>query len=403
MIKGYIKKISLLLMVSVLTLSIIPTSVKAETLKDYENLLKKYQKEQANIDNQMGENNKLTKEAEQEIESIKKSLTKMSQEIEQMHIDIIDYNNEIREKTLQTKELFEYLQMTRSENVMLEYAFGAENITDLIYRIAIVKQITEFNETKINELKDMIEYNKKREIELDNKEKEMNKRQQELSEKITKLTKQNASLNENHVSAQKQIDIYKDQIAAYRAAGCTSNMVIGVDCFNTNSVAGWFRPIQSGYVTSEFGYRWGSLHRAVDVSNNNPYNTKIYPVAKGIVTSVYKDYYGALTVIIEHKTANGKYYSSLYTHLSSYSSNARVGKTVGPNDFIGYMGDTGYAYGPHLHLEIAPCRAMNSADKNCGTWNKYTAFVKKQYDSGKFKGPRDLIYFPKPYVKFNSR
>lgn len=173
----------------VLTLSLMPTNVKAETLRDYENLLKKYEKEQASINDQIGENDKLTKEAEEEIENIKKSLTRMSQEIEQMHIDIIDYNNEIREKTLQTKELFEYLQMTRSANVMLEYAFGAETITDLIYRIAIVRQITEFNETKINELKDMIEYNKKREIELDNKEKEMEKRQQELTEKITKLTK----------------------------------------------------------------------------------------------------------------------------------------------------------------------------------------------------------------------
>lgn len=387
----------------VLTLSLMPTNVKAETLRDYENLLKKYEKEQASINDQIGENDKLTKEAEEEIENIKKSLTRMSQEIEQMHIDIIDYNNEIREKTLQTKELFEYLQMTRSANVMLEYAFGAETITDLIYRIAIVRQITEFNETKINELKDMIEYNKKREIELDNKEKEMEKRQQELTEKITKLTKKNTSLNENSVSTKEQIRIYKEQIAAYKAAGCTSNMVIGVDCLNNSNVAGWYRPIQTGYVTSEFGYRWGSLHRAVDVSNSNPYSTKIYPVAKGIVTSVYKDYYGALTVIIEHKTANGKYYSSLYTHLSSYSSNAKVGKSVTPNDFIGYMGDTGYAYGPHLHMEISPCRAMNPADKNCGTWNKYTAYVKKQYDSGKFKGPRDFIYFPKPYVKFNGR
>lgn len=398
------KKILCLICISlVLTLSVVPTTVKAETLKDYENLLKKYQKEQANIDNQIDENDRLAKEAQQEIENNKKTLTKMSQEIEQMHIDIIDYNNEIREKTLQTKELFEYLQMTRSENVMLEYAFGAETITDLIYRIAVVKQITEFNETKINELKDMIEYNKKREIELDNKEKEMKKRQQELSEKITKLTKQNDNLNKNHVSAKEQVDLYKKQIAAYKAAGCTSNMVIGVDCLNTSNVAGWFRPTQSGYVTSEFGYRWGSFHRAVDISNKKPYSTKIYPVATGIVSNVYEDYYGALTVIIEHKTASGKYYSSLYTHLSRYSSNAEIGKKVGPNDFIGYMGDTGYAFGAHLHMEISPCRALNPADKNCGTWNKYTAYVKQQYDNGKFGGPRDFIYFPKPYVTFNGR
>ena len=110
-----------------------------------------------------------------------------------------------------------------------------------------------------------------------------------------------------------------------------------------------------------------------------------------------------MTLTIEHKTANGKYYSSLYTHLSKYAPGLYVGKQVGVNDYIGYMGDSGYAMGPHLHLEIAPCRIFNPSDSNCGSWNKYTAYVKKIYSNGSFKGPRDLIYFPKLRVNFTGR
>lgn len=377
--------------------------VKAETLRDFEKMLEKYQKEQANINDQIGEANSQTAASKKEIENIKTELSNMANEIQQMQSDIVDYDNQIREKTLQTKELFEYLQMTRSENAMLEYAFGASSITELVYRISAVKQIAEYNEAKIEELKEMIENNKKRGEELKIKEKEMEERQEVLTQRITELTKMKASLNSNSVSTAAQIKIYKDMIQAYKNQGCSGNMVIGVDCATTSSMAGWYRPVTSGYVTSEFGYRWGSLHRAVDISNANPYSTKIYPVANGTITAKFKDYYGALTIIIEHKTVNGKYYSSLYTHMSQYAPNVYVGKRVTTNDYIGYMGATGFANGPHLHLEIAPCRVFNQSDKNCDTWNKYTAYIKKLYDNGSFKGPRELIYFPKQWVKFNSR
>ena len=145
------------------------------------------------------------------------------------------------------------------------------------------------------------------------------------------------------------------------------------------------------------------MHRAVDVSNKNPYNTKIYPVANGTIKAKYYDSYGALTIVIEHKTANGQYYSSLYTHMSKYAPNMYVGKKVTTTDYIGYMGETGFAYGPHLHLEIAPCRLFTQSDKNCGSWSKYTNYVKTIYSKGTFKGPRDLIYFPKQGITFTGR
>ena len=396
-----IKYIFLLILVTYLVLPI--TSAHAETLKDYKDLLAKYLSEQQANQAEINRTENAIAASKSQIESIKKEIQDMNAEVEKMEQEVVDYNNQIKEKGLETKKLFEYLQVAQGENLYLEYAFDAETMTELIYRVSVVKQLTEYNNNLIASLEGMIENNKQRTVELNNKEVQMNEKQAQLTAKITQLTGTKASLNENSVSVKKQIAIYQELIQFYEKAGCKENYVIGRDCAVTTSVAGWYRPIQSGYVTSEFGYRWGSLHRAVDVSNKKPFNTKIYPVANGTIKAKYNDNYGALTVVIEHKTANGQYYSSLYTHMSQYAPNIYVGKTVTVNDYIGYMGETGLAYGPHLHLEIAPCRLYTQTDKNCGSWSKYTKYVSQLYNNGTFKGPRDLIYFPKKGATFNGR
>lgn len=385
-------------------LILIPTiSPNAETLKDYKDLLNKYIAEQKANNNKINQTDSQINSSKQEIENIKAEIQKNTKEIEQMRNDIITYNNEIKTKEIETKEIVSYYQLSQQENLYLEYAFGAETITDLIYRMSVVEQLVEYNKNTIEDLNNKIKANQNREIELNQKEKEMTARQEELTKKISNLTGVKASLNENSISVAKQIEIYQEIVDGYEELGCKDNDVIGKDCAFYTLMSGWSRPIDNGYVTSEFGYRWGSLHRAVDVSNTNPYNTKIYPVAVGTIVAKYYDSYGALTVVIEHKTLTGQYYSSLYTHMSKFAPNIYVGKTVTPNDYIGYMGETGLAYGPHLHLEIAPCRLYNQSDKNCSSWNKYVSYVTSLYNSGKFSGPRDLIYFPKQNVLFSGR
>ena len=129
------------------------------------------------------------------------------------------------------------------------------------------------------------------------------------------------------------------------------------------------------------------------MSNRDPYNTKIYPVANGTVSAKYYDLYGALCVaIIHYDAARNTYYTSLYVHLNSWAPDLYVGKYVTSDTYIGYMGSTGYSTGPHLHMEIAPCRLY--IDGQCGTWDSYVLFVKNQNKYNGFKGPRQLINFP---------
>ena len=64
-----------------------------------------------------------------------------------------------------------------------------------------------------------------------------------------------------------------------------------------------------------------------------------------VSVATYSSSYGNY-VMIYH--ADGS--STLYAHMSSLAVSA--GQTVNQGDVIGYVGDTGWADGPHLHFEV---------------------------------------------------
>lgn len=101
-------------------------------------------------------------------------------------------------------------------------------------------------------------------------------------------------------------------------------------------------PVVSSSVSSGFGYRWGKLHKGVDLTGNK----SILASDNGKVEYVgYKSDYGN-HVIITHM--NG--YKTLYGHLAS--SSVKVGQIVEKGEKIGVMGSTGDSTGVHLHFEI---------------------------------------------------
>ena len=146
----------------------------------------------------------------------------------------------------------------------------------------------------------------------------------------------------------------------------------------------------------------------MDITSSNRRREKIYPIANGTITSKYHDNYGALVIIMEHYDSDSRtWYSSLYAHLSSYAPNISTGQYITSDQYIGYMGNTGYVIprptasnpdaGTHLHLEVAPCRIYK--DNKCGSWNTYVSFMKRSASNG-YKGPKQLINLPSSW---NSR
>ena len=395
------KKLLSLILILVFLLNLFPVSVSAITLKDYKNKLAKYK---ADYEANQAKINKTQSEidnANSKIKSGKKEMISLASEISQLKDDVVKYKEEISKKEQEIKKLVEYMQLSDGENLYLEYAFDAENVTDLIYRMSVVEQMTEYNKKNIKDLNDLIKKAKTRQQQINDREKELEDKQETLGSLVEELGDNKDSLSESGVSISKQIKIYENQVKTYTKLGCKDNDVIGKDCATSSSSGAWRRPTKQGYVTSEFKYRWGKLHRAIDLSNSNPYKTKIYAVANGRITSIYRDTYGARVVLIEHYY-KGKYWTSNYCHMSSYNPKIYEGMKVTSETWIGYMGMSGKATGPHLHLEIFDCRLYNLSDKNCSTWSKYVAYAKKKYNSG-YKGPRALISFPAAGKHWYSR
>ncbi len=105
-----------------------------------------------------------------------------------------------------------------------------------------------------------------------------------------------------------------------------------------------FRWPLSTAVTSEYGPRWGRIHQGIDQKGD--IGDPIYSAEGGRV-----DYLGWIsgygnTIIINH----GGGATTLYGHLSGFAVSA--GSAVSLGQVIGYVGNTGRSFGPHLHFEI---------------------------------------------------
>lgn len=338
-----------------------------------------------------------------QIERLKQETLDLTAEVKKLSDEVDAYNNKIRDKLLESKQLLEYLQLSGGKNVYLDYVFKAESVTDFINRSYVVKEIVDYNTKTINELEQMVKDNEAREVEIEQRKVAITQKESELQNSIVVLGEKKESLTAGGVNIEEQIRINQEYVNMYKKLGCKTNDVIGVDCAVQSGVGVFRRPTETGYITQEAYYKPSYSHRAVDIGSKRGRSEKIYPIGAGTITSIYRDNYGALCLTIEHYNLNdGQYYTSLYVHMSAYAPGLYVGKKVTSEQYIGYMGDTGYAFGVHLHMEVFPCRLYNPSDSNCSKWSKYDSFAKNKLRNG--YNPRQLISFPSgTYNSWSSR
>ncbi|HJW26195.1 MAG TPA: peptidoglycan DD-metalloendopeptidase family protein [Rhodocyclaceae bacterium] len=111
-------------------------------------------------------------------------------------------------------------------------------------------------------------------------------------------------------------------------------------------------PLEFSRVTSGFAMRFHPIlqqwraHKGVDYGA--PPGTKVRATGDGTVDfAALQGGYGKL-VVIKH---NGNY-STAYGHLKDFGPGIRKGARVSQGETIGYVGQTGWATGPHLHYEF---------------------------------------------------
>lgn len=377
----------------------LPLNTKAKTIKDFEEEIEKYTKELEDKKNQV-----ITNDAE--VAKIKKKITEIEQqikaaelEVEKLQKEIDDSNLEIQKKSEESKKILEYYQISNGNNIYLEYAFGATSITDMIYRLSVIEQLTDYNDKIMKELDALIEKNKKQQEELTEKQKNLKKMKNELIDEKLKLDADSAALKAGMPGIEEQIKAAKSQVDYYKNLKCGETEDIQqcqyrIEQENKNSgtsipsTNGFYRPVEHGYITQWYaGCKYFNPktntctgHIGIDIGSSDK-SIDIYPIAPGYVTATYYDNAGALVVKIKHNY-NGRYIYSTYAHQRTFA--VHVGQYVSPYTTIGKMGSTGNSSGPHLHLELTTCD-WKSVGGGC-SW--------KTYSESSTLNPASYVSFP---------
>jgi len=102
-----------------------------------------------------------------------------------------------------------------------------------------------------------------------------------------------------------------------------------------------------GVITAKFGDSGGLFkrpHAGVDIMLNT--GTPVYSTADGIVAKTESDEEFGKFIEINHLNN----YRTLYAHLSDFAVSR--GDPVRKGELIGYSGESGRAYNPHVHYEV---------------------------------------------------
>jgi len=382
------KKIIIILIFACLFLFPI-NKVDAKTLNDMYNELNQLKEQKAKNDS----SKKLT---QKQINEIANNITKTTEEIEKSRSDIVEANQkidkskeEIELKKEETKEMLKFLQKSNGENVYLEYIMESDSYTELIQRYAVVNQISTYNEKVMSDLEVLINNLEQSKIELANKQKELEAKRVKLNNQRSSLGGQLSSYEQTATTIEEDIRDLQNEINYYKNdLGCSMDQDIEI-CTQIAYSNSFRYPLVSSYLTSLYGYRWGSIHRGQDYGAS--VGTKVYSVANGTVARVvYRASCGGNIVYIYHNV-KGKAYTSVYMHLESYT--VKVGDKVTSDSVIGYSGGGGWTLkknggwdtcstGAHLHFGIAE-------GHNAYAFNAYA------FD------PKEI--FPKLTVEYSSR
>ncbi len=379
---------------------VLPVSASAKTLKQFEDEMNTYINALQAKKNQVAKNEAEIAEIKRNISTLQNKVNEAEKEIENLQVEIDDSNKKIEKKGQESKKIIEYHQISNGENSYLEYIFGAKTIKDMIYRVSMVEQLTEYNDKVMKELDALIKKNEKQQVQLNNKKTELGELEKQLNSEKAKIEAENIAIRAGMPSDEEQIKLAQANIKYYKSLGCGINEDVQSCQYRVEqsrggssggfgsvpSTNGFFRPVEYGRINQAFNRG----HMGMDIGSSNR-TIEIHPIAAGVVTAVYWDSCsssncsvgcnGRARVVKVKHNYNGRYLYSTYAHLSSF--NVGVGQTVTADSVLGNMGTTGCSTGNHLHLEINDCD-WKSPGGGC-SWNTYAATV---------KNPANYVNFP---------
>lgn len=395
---------------SSLLASIDANQVAATSISELENQKNELQKERSGLNTNINEAEQRINELQAEQEKIHKEIKRLDMTITDTNNKIREKNAEITDKQQEIdmlkEEISELLLRIEKRNEVLkgralsfqenggvisylDVLLGAQNFSDFIDRVSSVATIMEADKSILNQHNDDKQLLEEKQTMVEDELASLEKMRSDLqvmegnlktqkSEKdslVTSLKTEEKEVAEAKFSLEEEERILAAQQAAVQATiqsekkrqaeeakrkaeeakrqqQNSSNGNSGNNSGPSVSAPpvsnGTFTNPAVGRFTSGFGPRSGSFHYGIDIANRAA-NVPVVSAADGVVfLSYYSPSYG--NVIFIRHSINGQIFTTVYAHLDSRHVGA--GTTVSKGQFIGYMGNTGYSKGKHLHFEV---------------------------------------------------
>ena len=185
------------------------------SLKDLKNSMAKLDKKRQEAAARKNQTKNEIKNMEGDIDKINKDIEDNNKAIEDAYDKIADLDEEIINKQKEIDNLLSFLQVSKGENVYLEYVFQAKNFTDFIYRGAVVEQLTKYNDELIDDMYKKIEENKALQVQL---QKDIEKGEQTIKTLEEKLKTSNLTLDdliEDETDAEAEYAASKKEVQYY--------------------------------------------------------------------------------------------------------------------------------------------------------------------------------------------
>lgn len=372
-------------------------NVEAKTLGDLKDELAAMEKKKAESDKKQNLTKQEMNTINKRIDTISTLITKSENKIRELTDEIEVLEAKSNEKSDEIKDVIGFLQVTESNNAYLEYIFGAQSITDLIFRTAISEQLVEYNNDLIEEYNATVKKHIEKKEELDIEIQTLDAEQNNLHSELIKLGDELTGMVEIYADIKDEIATQKKVIEHYENIGCKDDQDIN-SCGSIPYSGKLIRPITTGRITSNFGWRWHpvsgdyAFHNGIDISGGS---TAIYASAPGTVAGItWKASCGGTKIYVHHNI-NGVYYTTSYFHLSKVL--VSVGDYVDQNTQIAVMGGSPSVTpwdkcttGTHLHFSVARGLYL----KEYSSWNTY---ISKQIN------PVSVVNFPAKGVWISNR
>lgn len=366
------------------------TPAQAASVSDLQNQLAALQKEEEALKSQLSSYKNDAAKQQEYSDSLKQKIQNSTEQIEilQQQIELCDTQISEKDAQIQAREveiseketaiseqyvlLGERLRViAQSGNLStLQMIFDTDSYVDYLLKSKVTARIAANDQKLMDEMNEQIEaLNREKELlqqeivkideervqvqELkaaaDEKKAELDELYAESNAVLKKLQASVNSVNSQLAQKKKEEEALDKQIKELLSGTTTTGKYTG-------GTMTWPVPAVHN-ISSGYGYRWGTLHRGVDIANGSVpiYGQNIVAAADGTVIYANKSGWGGgygLFVMVNHGyDSAGRQIVTLYAHMSAVLVNVGDKVTAG-SSLIGRAGNTGDVTGPHLHFEV---------------------------------------------------